>query len=245
MLQYPPHINRFRTRLSVWWHQSWPSTIYQQQRPSTLVGVYLWLAVSINTSNSYGDLELRSRRFHFDLVYFENLECRIKSNLINPFRERLFRNSTSNPDGDFELRSRRFRFDLVYFENLERRIKCNLIFLYMFTILRSKFRRRRRRNETACTSTPDFRSLFRGREKLFRGREKQTILRGRDHYFAGGETISREGETISTEGYHSQSLYFPMTQFRSSYFWWGGGGGIDRPITGGGGLLTGRLHSVV
>ena len=34
-----------------------------------------------------------------------------------------------------------FHFDLIYFENLERRIKCNLIFLYMFTILRSKFRR--------------------------------------------------------------------------------------------------------
>ena len=37
---------------------------------------------------SYGDFELRSRRFHFDLVYLENLERRIKCNLINPFRER-------------------------------------------------------------------------------------------------------------------------------------------------------------
>ena len=57
------------------------------------------------TSNSYGDLELRSRRFHFDLVYFENLERRIKCNLINPFRERLLRNSTSNPSAtkNFEV----------------------------------------------------------------------------------------------------------------------------------------------
>ena len=55
----------------------------------------LWLAVSINTSNSYGDFELPSRWFHFDLVYFENLERRIKCNLINPFRERLLRNSKS------------------------------------------------------------------------------------------------------------------------------------------------------
>ena len=109
------------------------------------LGTYLWLAVSINTSNANGDLELRSRRFHFDLVYFENLERRIKYNLINPFRERLLRNSTSNPYGDFELRSRRFRFDLVYFENLAR-TPC-----HMFTILRSKFRRKRRRNETAYT----------------------------------------------------------------------------------------------
>ena len=103
----------------------------------------VWLAVSINTSNSYGDLEVRSRRFHFDLVYLEILERRIKCNLINPFRERLLRNSTSNPYGDFELRSRRFRFDLVYFENLERRIKCLLYW---------------DRNEIAYTSTPDFRS---------------------------------------------------------------------------------------
>ena len=51
-------------------------------------------------------------RFHFDLVYFENLERRIKCNLINPFRERLLRNSTSNPYGDFELRSSRFRLQL-------------------------------------------------------------------------------------------------------------------------------------
>ena len=50
-----------------------------------------------------------------------------------------------------ELRSRRFHFNVVYFENLERRIKCNLIFLYVFTILRSKFR-------TPYTSAPDFRS---------------------------------------------------------------------------------------
>ena len=70
---------------------------------------HVWLAVSIN---AYGDLELRSRRFHFDLVYFENLERRIKCNLINPFRERLLRNSTSNPYGDFELRSSRFRLQL-------------------------------------------------------------------------------------------------------------------------------------
>ena len=33
----------------------------------------VWLVVSINTSNSYGDFELRSRRSHFDIVYFENL----------------------------------------------------------------------------------------------------------------------------------------------------------------------------
>ena len=94
-----------------------------------VTGIILWFAISINTSTSYGDLELRSIWFNFDLVHFENLKRRIKCNLINPLRERLLRNFTSNPYCDFELRSRRFRFDLVYFENLERRIKCNLIWL--------------------------------------------------------------------------------------------------------------------
>ena len=49
----------------------------QSQRRDAAVCI-IWLAVSINTSNSYGNLELRSRRLHFDLVYFENLERRIK-----------------------------------------------------------------------------------------------------------------------------------------------------------------------
>ena len=40
----------------------------------------IWLAVSINNSELLR--RLRSRRFHFDLVYFENLERRIKCNLI-------------------------------------------------------------------------------------------------------------------------------------------------------------------
>ena len=111
----------------------------------------------INTSNFYDYLELRSSWFHFDLVYFENLKRRIKCNLINPFQECLLRNSTSNPYGVFELRSRWFHFDLVYFENLERSIKCKLM-----------FRRRRRRNETAYTSTPDFRSRRDRNETTYR-----------------------------------------------------------------------------
>ena len=41
--------------------------------PCIIGATNLCLAVSINTSNSYGDFELRSRRFHFNLVYFENL----------------------------------------------------------------------------------------------------------------------------------------------------------------------------
>ena len=113
----------------------------------------------LNTSNSYDDFELRSRRFHFDLVYFENLARRIKCNLINLSRERLLRNSKSPV---LNLFIECHKLSTTISNDWFRSRRSRHVFLH---VLRSKCcadglesRRRHRWNETVYTSTPDFRS---------------------------------------------------------------------------------------